>query len=225
MMKPAAFLFDMDGLLIDSERVYQRVMLDILVPKGHAPADVEALSLRLVGNSGVRGRALLAEFLDGGVDEFNAAWHAGVRDSLAAGVPLRPTVRHSIEALAETGARMAVVTSTHIAHARSNLERAGLLAHFELVVGGDEVPANKPDPAPYMQAAAGLGLDPQLCAAFEDSDAGTTSAVRAGCHTTQIPDLRPLHHPLPDLGQQVAPDLASALMTLGAICQNGVLRG
>lgn len=216
-MEPAAFLFDMDGLLIDSERVYQSVMLDILVARGHARKDVEALSLSLVGNSGAGARELLAAFLDGDVDAFDADWHAGVRDSLAAGVPLRPTVRDSIEALAATGARMAVVTSTHIAHARTNLERSGLLGHFDLVVGGDQVPANKPDPAPYLQAAAGLGLDPQLCAAFEDSDAGTTSAVRAGCHTTQIPDLRPLDRPLPDLGQRVAPDLRTALDALGVL--------
>jgi HAD superfamily hydrolase (TIGR01509 family) len=223
MDEPAVFLFDMDGLLLDSERVYRSVMVDILAPMGYAQAKVEDLFLRLVGHSGAGSRALLAEFLNDDVAAFDAAWHAGVRERLAVYVPLRPTVQDSLDALSARGARMAVVTSTHIGPARANLHRAGVLDHFELVVGGDEVPANKPDPTPYLQAAAGMGVAAHLCAAFEDSDPGTTSAVRAGCRTTQIPDLRPMDRPLPDLGQRVAPNLWAALQALGVLDRAEVL--
>ena len=217
MNTPAALLFDMDGLLLDSERVYRAVLTDMLVPYGHTPHDIEALFLTLVGVSGAPSRALLRPYVPDDLEAFDTAWHAGVRAKLSADVPLRPTVRDSVTALARAGVRMAVVTSTHGATARRHLTQANLIGHFEFVVGGDEVTATKPDPAPYLQAAATLGLDPSHCAAFEDSDAGTTSAARAGCITTQIPDLRPTDRPLPDLGQHIAPNLWAALQHLGLL--------
>jgi beta-phosphoglucomutase-like phosphatase (HAD superfamily) len=113
--------------------------------------------------------------------------------------------------LAGQGARMAVVTSTLGDRARHHLEVAGLLGHVEFVLGGDEVRATKPDPAPYLQAAERLGVNPNHSAAFEDSDRGIAAAVAAGCHAVQIPDLRPVDKPLPDLGQMVARTLAEAV--------------
>ncbi|WP_299614488.1 HAD family phosphatase [uncultured Tateyamaria sp.] len=211
---PAAYLFDMDGLLLDSERVYRQVLIDLLVPQGHALAEIEDLFLRLVGNSGTRSRAILGTVLDGDVTDFDTQWHKGVREALTKRIRLRPTVEKTLSTLAQTGARMAVVTSTHGAAARQHLANARLLHHFEHVVAGDEVPANKPDPAPYLQAANALRLDPSHCAAFEDSDAGITSAMMAGCRGVQIPDLRPNTVPLPDLGQHVAPDLWTGVETV-----------
>lgn len=219
MTFPAAFLFDMDGLLLDSERVYRDVAIRLMADMGFDRPEAEAHFLTLVGNSGAEGLRRVRAFA-GSHDSavaFNAAMHAGVSASLDTHVPLRPMVRETLAALAGQGARMAVVTSTHGANARRHLTHAGLLDLFEFVVGGDEVRANKPDPAPYVQAADALGLDPRHCAAFEDSDPGTTAAVRAGCVTTQIPDLRPVGLALPDLGQRVAPNLWAALQGLGVL--------
>ena len=212
-MQPHAFLFDMDGLLIDSERVYSAVARDILVPQGHMTASVDAFFLTLVGVSGAESIARLSAFLGSEDDAraFNSAWHAGVRQRLQQDVPLRPTVRDSLARLRGQGARMAVVTSTNGDSARGYLDRLALLPLFEVVLGGDEVSARKPDPAPYVEAAAALGLDPALCAAFEDSDHGITAATRAGCRAVQIPDMRPPDVPLPDLGQGVASDLWAAI--------------
>ena len=219
MNTPAAFLFDMDGLLLDSERVYRSVALELMRPLGFDPAEAEAHFMTIVGNSGAEGLRRIRAFTGSqeSAEAFNAAMHAGVRRSLAAHVPLRPMVRESLVALADMGARMAVVTSTHGSPARQHLAEAGLIGFFECVVAGDEVKANKPDPAPYLQAAETLGIDPRSCAAFEDSDAGTTSAAGAGCVTTQIPDMRPVGLPLPDVGQRVAPDLWAALHGLGVL--------
>lgn len=219
MERPEAFLFDMDGLLLDSERVYRDVAIELMRPMGFDHAQAEAHFMTLVGNSGPEGLRRIAAFA--GSREravaFNDAMHAGVKAALETHVPLRPMVREALAALARQGARMAVVTSTHGANARRHLAHSGLLDHFEFVVAGDEVRANKPDPAPYLQAAEFFGMDPRHCAAFEDSDPGTTSAVTAGCHTTQIPDLRPIGQALPDLGQRVAPNLWAALEGLGVL--------
>ncbi|MBY5932658.1 HAD family phosphatase [Tateyamaria omphalii] len=223
-MPPYAYLFDMDGLLLDSERIYGAVARDILVPWGYEAAAVDAFFLTMVGCSGAESVRRLEAFLrpETDVHAFNAAWHAEVAVRVGADVPLRPTVRDSLERLVGQGARMAVVTSTNGEAARRHLGRAGLLDHFEAVLGGDEVSARKPDPAPYREAAAALGLAPDLCAAFEDSDRGITAAVHAGCRAVQVPDMRPPDLPLPALGQLVAPDLAAALEMVGAFGQRSV---
>ena len=210
-----ALLFDMDGLLLDSEREFMGALVEVGVPLGFNAETLESFFRTLVGTSAAVTGERLAEFLPDGVDAtaFERQW----RDANAARrrgvVPLRPTVDAVVPALAAAGYRMAVVTSTKRAPALDHLEQVGLLQYFEIVVGGDEVHANKPDPAPYLQAASVLGVAPERCAAFEDSDLGTQAAVRAGCVTSQIPDLRP-PVPLPELGQHIAPDLKAAIDNL-----------
>lgn len=213
MMKPAAFLFDMDGLLLDTERVFMDLSIELTADYGIGAEDARSFFLSLIGSSGATTRQRLAEFLPGqhNGDALYAKWSTALSSRLADHVPLRPHVPEVLETLHKQGARMAVVTSTRGASARHHLHVAGLFGYFETVIGGDEVTANKPDPAPYAEAAQALGVDPAHCAAFEDSDAGITSAVRAGCRAVQIPDLRPPNVPLPDLGQHVAPDLRAAL--------------
>jgi len=219
MERPEAFLFDMDRLLLDSERVYRDVAIELMRPMGFDHEQAEAHFMTLVGNSGAEGLRRIMAFagLQENAIAFNEAMHAGVKAALEVHVPLRPMVRKTLGALAGQGARMAVVTSTHGANARRHLRHCGLDEYFEFVVAGDEVPANKPDPAPYLQAADLFGMDPRRCAAFEDSDPGTMSAVAAGCRTTQIPDLRPIGQALPELGQRIAPNLWAALEGLGVL--------
>jgi len=210
-----ALLFDMDGLLLDTERLFMEALVTVSKPYGISDDRVRAFFLTLIGTSAEVTTARLADFVPSGVDvaAFDRTWRAANRAQRQGPVPLRPGVGALIPALAEAGHRMAVVTSTKRAPALDHLQSAGLLPFFELVVAGDEVPANKPDPAPYVQAAARLGLDPRRCAAFEDSDTGTRAAVAAGCITTQVPDLRP-DEPLPHLGQAVARDLTQAVSQL-----------
>lgn len=217
MTKFAAYLFDMDGLLLDTERLFCDIAVEMLVPHGFVPHEIKAHFLTLVGSSGAESTRKLSAFLAGKLDSahFHNAWHDNLRQRLEDHVPLRPTVLTCLDHLAGQGARMAVVTSTHGHAARHHLKTAGLLHYFESVTGGDEVSATKPDPAPYREAAAGLGVDPRDCAAFEDSDPGTASATKAGCRVVQIPDLRPVDKPLPDLGQLIAGDLWAAVHAVG----------
>lgn len=210
---PEAYLFDMDGLLLDSERVAMSSFLDTVVPKGIALAQAEPFFLTLVGTSAATTNAMLLEFLPTALKpaEIIEEWRANFYAAIAAHLPVKDGVAEVLAGLAGQGARMAVVTSTMGDRARHHLEVAGLLGHVEFVLGGDEVRATKPDPAPYLQAAERLGVDPRRCAAFEDSDRGIAAAVAAGCHAVQVPDLRPFGKPLPDLGQMVAGTLAEAV--------------
>lgn len=210
---PEAYLFDMDGLLLDSERVAMSSFLDTVVPKGIALVEAEPFFLTLVGTSAATTNAMLLEFLPAALKpaEIIEEWRAKFDASIAAHLPVKHGVAEVLAGLAGQGARMAVVTSTRGDRARHHLEVADLLGHVEFVLGGDEVRATKPDPAPYLQAAERLGVDPRRCAAFEDSDRGIAAAVVAGCHAVQVPDLRPHGKPLPDLGQMVAGTLAEAV--------------
>ncbi|MEM6695382.1 MAG: HAD family phosphatase [Pseudomonadota bacterium] len=215
-MTPEAFLFDMDGLLLDTERVAQATFAACAADAGAERDAAAQFFLGLIGTSEAVTRARVAAYLpDTDIAAFAADWDAALAARLDQYVPLRPHVAQVIPGLAAQGATMAVVTSTSGARARHHLAKAGLLRHFAAVLGGDEVRANKPDPAPYQDAAARLGVAPTRCAAFEDSDIGVTAAVKAGCRAVQIPDLRPEDVPLPDLGQAVAPDLRAALALFG----------
>lgn len=219
MTLPDAFLFDMDGLLLDSEVVYLQQAVNLLTPTGRSTDEVSAFFMTLTGTSGAKAVDRLTEYL-GSRDAalaFNEDWHAAVRQELATNVRPKVTVRETLEVLSASGHRMGVVTSTHAHRARERLETAGLLHFFEAIRGGDEVAAIKPDPAPYLEMAAALGVDPARCAAFEDSDPGITAAVRAGCRAVQVPDVRPPHVPLPELGQHVATDLWSAVAHIGGV--------
>lgn len=211
--RPETFLFDMDGLLLDSEQTALDALQAVLGPMGYAASGVHAFFLTLVGSSASVTSERLAAFIGDAraAAQIEEEWRANHAASMANHVPVKPTVRETLEALTGQGASMGVVTSTAGNSARHHLKMAGLLPHFDVVVGGDEVLANKPDPAPYLQAAAALGVAPTACAAFEDSDRGITAAVRAGCRAVQVPDLRAPSVPLPDLGQHVAQNLWEAV--------------
>jgi len=209
-------LFDMDGLLLDTERLGMAVFRDVMAGRGLSAADAEALYRSMVGVS-LRGcQVLVQEALPGAdMDAIDADWRAGIDAAMARGVPLRPTVRETLERLAARAVPMAVVTTTRTDRARHHLEDAGLLHHFVDVIGVDRVTDPKPAPEPYQKGANALGLLPGACAAFEDSDTGTRAAVTAGCQTWQIPDLRPEGLPVPEIGQTLAGSLADAVAGAG----------
>lgn len=219
-MTPAPLLFDMDGLLLDTERVAMRAFCDLAVPAGLGLEVAEAAFLALIGSSRQQTQARLHEVLPLGTDiaDFEQRWtahfYALKSDN---GIPFLPFAREVVVALAEAGHPMAIVTSTHGKAARKHLEDVGLAPFFSHLIAGDEVTDNKPHPAPYLAGAAALGVAPVTCFAFEDSDTGTTSAHRAGCRVVQIPDLRPPGKALPDLGQMVARDLNEAVQMTGLL--------
>ncbi len=214
---PRAFLFDMDGLLLDTERMFLQAFLELTAPLGIANAQADAFFRDLVGTSAQVTTARLDAFLPGSVDRatFDQDWRTLHAANVEKGVPVKAYAVEVLTAIQYLNVPMAVVTSTRAAPAKHHLEHAGLNGYFKTICAGDEVSANKPDPAPYLEAADRLGVPASDCIAFEDSDLGTTAATRAGCRTFQIPDLRPLGKPLPDLGQAISTDLRDAADQIG----------
>lgn len=208
----------MDGLLLDTERVGQDAFAEIMAQRGVSDSEARQAFLYFVGGNSETTHRRMAQLLPGhDPADVQADWIAAFETRIAGGVPLKPTVRETLQVLYESGFPMAVVTSSWRHHAEHNLGVTGLMPFFEGIVPGDEVTRSKPDPEPYQKGAALLGLAPAQCVAFEDSDPGITAAVAAGCVATQIPDLRPPDHPVPDLGQFHATTLREAVQARGLL--------
>jgi beta-phosphoglucomutase-like phosphatase (HAD superfamily) len=185
-----AAIFDMDGLLLDSERV---IMQTWLVSAREEGMDLsEADFLTVVGAGAVESRAKLTQLL-GSPQVFEAVRNRA-RDKLGArpGIvfPLKPGATQILMMLKQRGIACAVASSTRISEVRRRLEKVGVLEFFRAVAGGDEVQDSKPDPAVYLLAAERLGVAPALCLAFEDTDHGAKAAHAAGMRVVLIPDLR-----------------------------------
>ena len=210
---------DMDGLLLDTEQVALAAFLDTAGPQDLDLDSAAAFFMTMVGNSSAMSHQMLTDYLPGHLDvvAFNDTWNDAFRQRMAHNVPVKPGVADVLQQLSDQGIRMAVVTSTHGKNARHHLEMASIRHHFEHVTGGDEVTANKPNPEPYLETAAKLGVNPKRCGAFEDSDRGITAAVAAGCAAVQIPDLRPAGKPFPELGQFHAASLGDAMRLLNIL--------
>jgi HAD superfamily hydrolase (TIGR01509 family) len=190
---PSAVLFDMDGLLIDSERLAQEatraaaLQLDLAIP--------EPVALAMIGlGRDALERMLAAQLGDHfPFERFQTEWEMHYHEGIAKGVPVKPGVAEALTALSRAGLPCAVATSTGTHFARYKLEQAGLLGHFAVVVGRDAVPHGKPAPDLYLHAAKQLGLPAGQCWAFEDSLPGLTAAVASGARTHWVPDLAQIH--------------------------------
>lgn len=202
---PAAVLFDMDGLLIDSERIAQEVTREASLHLGLALPEPIALRMIGLGRDALE-RMLFAELgADFSFARFQLEWEVRYHQRIAQGVPIKAGAIETLTALGAAGLPCAVATSTHTDFARYKLEQAGLLTHLTAVVGRDAVPHGKPAPDVYLHAAKLLRVPANRCWAFEDSLPGLTAAVASGARTHWVPDLAPIAaHELPTGVETVA---------------------
>jgi len=186
-----AVIFDMDGLLLDSERLYRDAMRAACADRGLSLAD--GLFERMVGSSWAMCRQMVAEEFGAAfpADDFQRESHLHYDRLGANGIPHRPGVAAILAHLRNAGIPRGVATSTGTTRARAKLEQAGILHLFDVLVGADDVARHKPDPEPYLLAASRLGARPAHCVALEDSHNGVRAAAAAGMATIMIPDMLP----------------------------------
>lgn len=188
----SAAIFDMDGLLIDSERTIMNTWIAVGRDLG---IDIRPIDyVEIIGRSLPECHAMLREMF-GKEPVFQEAL-LRVRQQLQSPekppvYPLKPGARDLLVALINAGVPCAVASSSSGQEIKARLSRVGVLDFFDAVAGGDEVFRGKPDPAVYQLAASRLGKSPSECLAFEDSENGVLAAHRAGIKVVTVPDLRP----------------------------------
>jgi HAD superfamily hydrolase (TIGR01509 family) len=213
--RPQAVLFDMDGLMLDSERAILDCLAQAAVEQGHDLP--HSLWLQMVGGSEAVCRALLHEYLDAGqaqalLDRAHALYEVVVD----AGVPHRPGIVELLDWLQVHGIPCAVATSTKRPLALRKLRAAGLLHRFEAVCTSSDVAHPKPAPDVYLLAASTLQVDPRYCLVLEDSPTGVRAALAAGMTPVQVPDMLPPDDAVRALRHRIVASLGDAQRLLEA---------
>lgn len=184
-----AVIFDMDGLLLDTEALAIPAGIEALASLGHQVE--EAFLHRLVGIDDATGTRMLSDHLGVALDKdaVNAAWDAAMERRFEGGIPLKPGVHEMLDHVDAMGLPKAIATSSRHPQAHLKLAVTGLAPRFAHVVTFDCIDNPKPAPDPYLRAAQLVGHAPEDCIAFEDSDTGVRAAHAAGMTVVQVPDL------------------------------------
>lgn len=185
---PVAVIFDMDGLLFDSEALYQRAIAVTAAEGGH---DLGSVGSQMIGRTVVQSRGLLLDRFgpEFPVDGFFEAMFRHFDRMAAADIALKPGVVELLDALDQLQLPRAIATSSAHHRVQGHLGVHNLGRRFHAVVGHGDYTASKPAPDPYLVAAQRLGVEPRLCLALEDSPNGVRSANAAGMMTVMVPDL------------------------------------
>ncbi len=190
IMNYKAAIFDMDGLLLDTEQVcmtaFQQTCTEMDIPFK------QGIYLSIIGRNQAGIKPIIekgyGDLLDYSV--FHPRWmqrYLAVVEHQA--IPVKSGIIALLEWLQSQNIPMVVATSTHNVLAHKKLQLAGLAHYFSHITSGDEVINGKPAPEIYLLAAQRLHISPEQCLAFEDSNNGVKSAIAANMTVLQIIDL------------------------------------
>ena len=191
-MRVAAVIFDMDGLMVDTEPLYQTAWQQAASELGYELGD--ELYATFVGRPTDACEALLVAQLGLSfpLDRFRERWPALWRDEVhRVGVQPKPGLWDVLAFVEAQRLPAAVATSSEAEFADATLREAGLMHRFAAIVSRDQVERGKPEPDIYLEAARRLGVTPADCVAFEDSEAGICAVQRAGMIGILVPEGQP----------------------------------
>jgi HAD superfamily hydrolase (TIGR01509 family) len=186
-----AVVFDMDGLIFNTEDLYRDAVMAVAAQDGHdIPMDF------FLSTIGLTGDATRAAFHDrlGVAFEFDAFWSKATtrfRAMTGSHLRLKAGVVELLDFLDEAGLPRAIATSSHHEDVQHNLGLHDLRHRFKTVIARGDYSRGKPDPAPFLKAAERLGVEAVNCVALEDSHNGVRAASGAGMMTIMVPDLLP----------------------------------
>jgi HAD superfamily hydrolase (TIGR01509 family) len=184
-----AVVFDMDGLLFDTERLYQQAFVSAAEELGHA-ADHDTFRL-LIGAPWPTGRRILLERYgaDFRVDELTGVWMSHFRRLIEVDLPLKPGALELLAVLDRRALPRAIATSSSHKTVAHHLAMHRLADRFHAIVAAGDYANGKPAPDPFLLAATRLAVDPRDCLALEDSFHGVRAAHAAGMMTVMVPDM------------------------------------
>ncbi|HEY0650345.1 HAD family phosphatase [Phenylobacterium sp.] len=202
-----AVVFDMDGLLVDTETVVFRAM-----QRAADAIDAEmpfATFQRMVGLQHAASDLILVEHFGPSFDL--QAWSAAVsghfREELAAGIALKAGAAEILDALDALGLPRAIATSSSLESVQASLGPHSLVDRFHALITRDVQTKGKPHPEPFLKAAQALAVDPADCLALEDSHNGVRAASAAGMMTVMVPDMLDPTEEMETLCVRIARDL------------------
>mgnify|MGYP002861658181 CR=1 FL=1 len=186
--------FDMDGVLLDSEKIYRRFEMEAAARYGLPLDDFDEFCARIAGGTKHTNAKVFTDFFGTGIDymEYREVVNEGVEGfGKEYGYEMKPGVKELFDFLKERGIKMALTTSTDRDRAERFLEPHGLLPYFDARVFGNMIPAGrgKPNPDIYLTACRELGLEPSEVIGVEDSRNGVLSSSRGGLYTVMVIDL------------------------------------
>ncbi|MBF2035653.1 MAG: HAD family phosphatase [Leptolyngbyaceae cyanobacterium T60_A2020_046] len=205
---PKAFIFDMDGLIFDSELLYFEACQRAAAQLGYTVD--QSLFLQLVGRSNDSAEAFFLEVFGATfpVHQFDRLWDAEWHGLFnTKGIAFKPGLLSLLDWLEHHTIPKAVGTSSRQEEAHQCLKATGIFERFSTVVTVDQVSAGKPAPDIFLEAARRLNIAPQDCLVLEDSNAGVMAAQAAGMSVVMVPDLQ---SPTPQsraIARQIFPSL------------------
>jgi HAD superfamily hydrolase (TIGR01509 family) len=214
-MKFKAVVFDMDGLLIDSESIALAVSIEACREYGYK-LDISVYN-RCIGANDALAREILTagHGSDFPYDLISKLFEEKYyKEVLNKPVPLKTGVLDLLKYLEKERVKKAVATSTNHSLAVKELTNAKINRYFDFVLGGDQISKGKPNPEMYLTVCERLREKPGDCLALEDSDNGVISAFEAGLTVIQIPDLVEPSVKVKVLGHKVMQSLEEVLALL-----------
>lgn len=184
-------IFDMDGLILDTERLSLEAWQRILKKYGQVMTLEIYTTLMGITYKNCVDKLIEIYGQELPIAEIYAEKNKDVLKFIHDnGVPVKPGIYELLDYLVERNYKLALATSTSREKATNLLERAGIKDKFNVMVFGDEVVNSKPDPEIFLKASEKLGVNPEKCIVLEDSPAGIEAAYRAGMKGINIPDLK-----------------------------------
>ncbi|MGP3932788.1 HAD family hydrolase [Nonomuraea sp. KM88] len=186
-----AVFFDMDGLLVDTEKIWLEIESEVMGRLGGTWTPDH--QVHLLGGSMERAVGYMLSASGSGESAATVGqWMvSGMVERLSGGVRVMPGASELLDALRDEGVPVGLVTSSLGEIADAVLKGVGR-DRFDLVVTADDVERTKPDPEPYLTAARLLGVPPVRCVVLEDSPNGVAAATAAGCAVVAVPSLLPV---------------------------------
>lgn len=199
-------IFDMDGLMLDTETVTHRFMQSVAA--SHDLVLSDELFRSLIGRPwDVSKQLLIQAWGQFDIAGFERDILQAERQALLQSVPLKKGLTSLLDTLDACGIAFAVATSSGLQQTEFKLQQAGIHHRFEIVVTGDQVRNGKPAPDIYLEAVSRLNASPERCVVLEDSYAGIRSAHAAGTQPIFVPDMLPPIGEIVALSRSVCEDL------------------
>jgi beta-phosphoglucomutase-like phosphatase (HAD superfamily) len=213
-----AIIFDMDGLMLDSESLYQAAWQAAAADLGYALHP--EMYVQLVGRSSAEAEQTFVEMFGDRfpLGQFNRQWENRWREVVTQqGIPLKPGLLPLLDWVDTRSLPKAVGTSSDAVEAHLSLTVAGIRDRFTILVTVDQVAAGKPAPDIFQEAARRLGVLPARCLVLEDSNAGVQAAQAAGMPVVMVPDLQTPSAATIAISQQIFTSLHEVLTWLQAV--------